>query len=208
MFRKDPGSSLDFTYHGSVSYQGHVAAFQENSLFFRVECAVTALSASGITDGSGTACIVHGRFKHLTEFCKTRGTVDLHAGNRPQICNVEDSVVGLSVAPDQSGPVHCKDHMQLLQGHVMDQHVETALQEAGIDRKDRKQPLLGHAGRHGRGITFGDPHIRKARRESSGKAVQPGAIGHGRRYCHQCRILFRQRADRLSEAVRKTAAGR
>ena len=117
-------------------------------------------------------------------------------------------MMGLSVAAHEAGAVHRKNHMQLLQGDVMDQHVKAALQEAGIHREDRKQALFGHAGSHGDSAAFGDADIRKPRREAGGKAVQSGAVGHGGRNRHQFRLFFGKLTDRLAKAVGETSAGR
>ena len=117
-------------------------------------------------------------------------------------------MMGLSVASHQARTVHRKNHMQLLQGDIMDQHVKAALQEARIYGKHRREALLGHAGRHGRGVALGDADIGKAFGIPGCKAVETGAVGHGRRNRHQFRFFFRKLTDRLAEAVGEASAGR
>ena len=54
-----------------------------------------------------------------------------------QIRDVEDAVMGRAVVTHKSGAVHAENHGQVLQGHVMFNHVIGALQERAVDSRDR-----------------------------------------------------------------------
>lgn len=60
-----------------------------------------------------------------------------------------------AVLADEPGPVHAEDDVQVQQRHVVYQHVEAALQEAGVHAGHGSMPCLGHAGRHGDGVALG-----------------------------------------------------
>ena len=73
--------------------------------------------------------------------------------------------MGLAVSAHQTGPVHAKDHMKLLQSHIVDQHIVAPLQKGGVHGENRDHPLLGHAGSHGNAVTLRNAHIEKPLRE-------------------------------------------
>ena len=126
-----------------------------------------------------------------------------HPRHGAEIVHVKNAVVGLPVAAYKPGPVHGKDHMELLQGHVMDQHVVAALQEAGIHGKNRHRALLCHSGSHCGGVAFRDTRIEKPLREAFGKAVKPGSSGHGGRYGRDHFILLCKFAEGFSKPGRE-----
>ena len=87
--------------------------------------------------------------------------------------------MGLAVGSYQSCPVHPQHHVQVVQGHIVQQHVITPLQEAGIHCKHRHHALLGHTGAHGHPVALGNAHIEKALGQGVGKLRQPRAVHHG-----------------------------
>ena len=87
--------------------------------------------------------------------------------------------MGLSVLPHQAGPIHAEDHMELLDGHVVYQHIKGSLQKSGIDGEYRHNSLLRHTGAHGHRVALGDAHVEKPFREPLGKVSEAGAALHG-----------------------------
>ena len=87
--------------------------------------------------------------------------------------------MGLSIGTHQSCPIHTEHHMELLECHIVEQHVVRALQKRGINRKYGQHPLLCHAGAHGDGVTLRDAHVIEPVVVPLRKAVQSGARLHG-----------------------------
>ena len=61
----------------------------------------------------------------------------------------------------------------------MEQHVESTLQEAGIDGEHRDHPLLRQSRRHGHGVALGDAHVEKPLGPRGGELLQARALRHG-----------------------------
>ena len=73
------------------------------------------------------------------------------------------------VCPHQTCPIHAENGMEVIQRDVMDQHIKSALEKAGIHGKNRNKPLLGHAGAHGDRVALGDAHVKKPLGKLPGK---------------------------------------
>jgi hypothetical protein len=58
-----------------------------------------------------------------------------------QIADVEQAVVRRAVVTAESRAIHAKRDGQILQRHVMNDHVVGALHERRVDRQERLQPL-------------------------------------------------------------------
>ena len=82
-----------------------------------------------------------------------------HVGNAAHKRDVVCTRMGGAVGPHQAGPVQCKHHGQVLQGHVVDHLVVAALQKGGIDRHHGLHALAGHASGKGDGMLLGDAHV-------------------------------------------------
>ena len=87
--------------------------------------------------------------------------------------------MGLAVGAHQAGPVHPQHHMEVLQGHVVDQHVIAPLQKRGVHGKHRDHALAGKSRCHGDPMSLSNGHIKKAIRKFLGEGTQSRAIRHG-----------------------------
>ena len=87
--------------------------------------------------------------------------------------------MGLAVGAHQARPVHPQHHVELLEGHVVDQLVIAPLEEGGVHGEHGDHPLLGKARRHGHPVALGDGHVEEPVRELPGKGGQAGAVRHG-----------------------------
>ena len=92
--------------------------------------------ASGVTNGNRTV-IVHRKFHHIRKLPFILGGHDAHVGNRGQKRKVENSLMGLSVAPHKTCPVNGKDHMHVLDTDVMQDLIVGPLKEGGINGHHR-----------------------------------------------------------------------
>ena len=71
-------------------------------------------------------------------------------------------MVRRAVVAAQAAAVHAKRDVQVLQRHVVDDHVVGALHEGGVDREERLQALRGQAAGEERGVFLGDADIEVA----------------------------------------------
>ena len=58
-----------------------------------------------------------------------------------QIADVEEAMVRRAVVAAEAGAVHAQPDVEVLQRHVVDDHVVGALHEGRIDRQERLHPL-------------------------------------------------------------------
>ena len=66
------------------------------------------------------------------------------------------------VCPHQTCPIHAENGMEVIQRDVMDQHIKSALEKAGIHGKNRNKPLFCHAAGHGDSVALRNTYIKKA----------------------------------------------
>ena len=115
-------------------------------------------------------------------------------------------MMGLAVAADQAGSVYAEHSVQLLQRHVVYEHVEASLQEGRIHRKHGYKPLLSHSSRHGAGVALGNAYIEETVREFGRKAFCAGTARHCRGYGDNAFVVLRELAKILARLIGK--AGR
>ena len=137
-----------------------------------------SLAAPGIPDRH-RALHVQGRAQHGPQLVKAGRAQHAQARDLAEVPHVLASVVGGPVGAHQPRPVHRQHHMETLQGHIVYEHVEPPLQEAGVHRQHRDHPLPGHARRHGHRVALGDAHVKKPLGPGGGKLLEPRALGHG-----------------------------
>jgi hypothetical protein len=83
-----------------------------------------------------------------------------------------------AVVTAEAATVHAEAHGQVLDRHVMHDHVERTLHEGGVDRQEGLQPLRGHAaGERGR-VLLGDADIEVALGDFLLENAEAGAAGH------------------------------
>ena len=89
-------------------------------------------------------------------------------------------MMGGSVFAHQSGTVETEDHMQIEQGHIVDDIVEGALGKGAVDIAERQQSVFCHTPREGHRMSFSDAHIEGALRHLLHHDVHRTAAGHSR----------------------------
>lgn len=70
--------------------------------------------------------------------------------------------MGLSVIPHNPGAVNGQNDMFLADSRIVQYLVIAPLQEGGINRENRKRPVMGKTGGKGDGVLLRDSHIKKA----------------------------------------------
>ena len=114
--------------------------------------------------------------------------------------------MGLAVGAHEAGPVDGEHHVQAQNGHVVDQHVEGALEEGGIDRHHGDHALLGKARGHADRVALGNAHIAEALGMGLGKGIQARAALHGGCDGANAAVFVRQLRKGLAEGVGKGPA--
>ena len=89
-----------------------------------------------IADGAG-AVDGERRRHHVSEFVFIFRRHQHHLGNTAEIADVEQTVVCWAVVAGEAGAIHAENHGKLLQGDVMHDGIEGALQESGVDGAER-----------------------------------------------------------------------
>ena len=116
---------------------------------------------------------------HISQLNLVTGRHDGQVGDASQVGQIVASMVGGSVVADQTGTVQDHAHGKVLDGHVVDHLVVTALHEGGVDAAEGLEALAGHAGREGDGVLLGNTDIEGALGEAAAEDVHAGAAGHG-----------------------------
>ena len=137
--------------------------------------------AARITNRDRAGVVVRHRPKHVDEFVFI---LRLHVDDVrhvPQIADVEQAMVRRAVVAAQSGAVHAKRDVQVLQRDVMNDHVVGALHEGRIDREERLQSLRREAAGKQRRVFLRDADVEIAVGMLRLEKAEPGAARHRRR---------------------------
>ena len=145
--------------------------------------------------------VLVGGVEHLPAFIFIGRCADHHVGYAAQEAQIEGAMVGRAVLPHQAGAVDGEGHIQVLQGHVVNELVVAALQEGGVDGDHRLQAVAGHAGRQRDGVLFGDGHVVVAVLEAFGELHHTRALAHGGGNADQPFVLRRHVAQPATEHV-------
>lgn len=121
--------------------------------------------AARVADGDGALLVVRHGPEHIDELVFIlRLHVD-EAGDAAQVGDVEQAVVRGAVVAAEAATVHAQAHGQVLDRHVVNDHVDRALHEGRVDREERLQPLHSEAAGEQGGVLLGDADIVVALRE-------------------------------------------
>ena len=148
----------------------------------------TRPATTRVTHG-GRATKCHGGVQHLAAFVLVGRGQDVHVRNAAQEAEVEGALVGGAVGADEPRAVDGEGDGQVLQGHVMDELVVAALQEAAVDGNNRAQPFAGHASGQRNGMLLGNAHVVVAVGVALGKFHQATAFAHGRGDAHNAGVV-------------------
>ena len=91
-----------------------------------------------------------------------------------------------------SRAVDADDDREVIQADVMEDVIQRALEECGIDGDDGAEPLAGEAGREGDGVGFRDACVEATFRIFVDKFFETSTLEHGRGDDGQFWMLFRQ----------------
>ena len=83
---------------------------------------------AGVADGSRLR-EVHGGVEHVLEFVFIFWRHNNEVGDGPKERKVEETVMGGAVFPNDTGPIQHEHHGEVLQAHIMEDLVVSALQK-------------------------------------------------------------------------------
>ena len=102
--------------------------------------------------------------------------------------------------------IDANDDREVVQTDVMEDVVQCALQECGIDGDDGAEALAGEAGREGDGVGFRDACVETTFWIFIHKFFETSSLQHGWGDNGQFGMFFRQRCDGLREGIGKRTA--
>ena len=117
-------------------------------------------------------------------------------------------MLGAAVLAHQPRAIDAEDDVQVLHRDVVDDLVEAALEEGGVDGGERDQPARREPGREGDAVLLGHADVEEARGMLLRERLEPGVVGHRRRHRHHLgqlhRDLDRGFAEHLGEGPART----
>ena len=119
------------------------------------------------------AGVRQGELQHRRHVQLVAGRHDDEVREQPHVGSVEDAVMRRAVrARSGRRDPGVKVDRQILQGHFLEDLIERALQERGVNVHDGPHAGLGQTGGEGDGVRFADAGVEEARREI-GRAPSP-----------------------------------
>ena len=130
-----------------------------------------------IANGTRAAPLLYQFLQPIAKFCIVAGA-NRWDSNLAQERYIVNTLMSFSIARHQPGTIHCQNHWEFHQFHIVNQLIVRALQERRIDPDHRQHPLAGQTGRKGYGMLLGHSHIEKALGEFPIEELKPGAVFH------------------------------
>ena len=133
-----------------------------------------------------------GEGQHLPQVLRRARGADLHIGDRPQVSEIEQSMVGSTVIAYDPGAVDAEDHMQVLQCYIMHDIVVRPLEEGRVDIAIGQHARFRQSGAESDGVPFGDTDVEDAVRQLFLHDAHGAPGGHSRGDADDLLVLFRQ----------------
>ena len=127
------------------------------------------------------------------------GAMQHHVGNAAKIADVEEAMMRGAVVAGEARPIHAEDNGELLQSNVVDDGIEGALQEGGVDGAERAEPARGHSGGEDDRVLFGDADVEVAFGMMRPEKIEAGAVGHGGGDGDDALVLVGELCERVGE---------
>ena len=145
--------------------------------------------------------VLQRRSQHVLQLVLVLGRHHDDVGQGAEVGEVVETLVGGAVGADDARAVERKGDVEVLEADVVHHLVVGALQERGVDRRHGLHPLAGETGREGDRVLLRDPDVVEALRKDLVEAIEPGAVGHGRRDGHDAIVLPGQADQGVGEDV-------
>lgn len=139
-----------------------------------------SVSRSSRIPADGRAVVVGGtRHDHVAELDFVGRRHDGQVGDAPHVAQIVAAVVGRPVVSDKAAAVQHHSDGQVLDGHVVDDLVVSALHERRVDADKGLEALAGHSGSHRHGVLLGNSHVKGSLGKPAPENVHSGPAGHG-----------------------------
>jgi hypothetical protein len=125
-----------------------------------------------------------------------------HVRDAAQVADVEKAVVRRAVVAGEAAAIHAEHDVEILQADIVDDLVEGALEEGGINRAERLVALGRHAGGEEHRVLLGDAHVEIFVGMLRLEEIERGAVRHGAGDGHDLRVHVGQLDHRFGEDLR------
>jgi len=142
---------------------------------------------------------VERRIEHMAQLVFIFRSHDHHTGQGGEIDQIIEPVVSGTIGAHDAAPIKREGDGSTHEAGIVHHLVEGALQERGINRRDRPHALAGQTHGEGHGVLLRNAHIEKAVRKALGEFIQAGAFAHGGRDGDNAGVFFRQFAHGLAK---------
>ena len=115
---------------------------------------------------------------HIGEFIFVGGCHEDAVRDGTEVGDVEEAVVGGAVVGRESGTVHAKEDGEFLKGDVVNDGIDGALQEGGVNRANGMEAGGGHPGGEEDRVFLRDADVEALVGQFFFKNVESGAGGH------------------------------
>jgi len=104
-----------------------------------------------------------------------------------------------AVVAGEAGTIHAEDDGELLKSDVVNDGIECALEEGGVNGAEGTKAARGHPGSKDDGMLFRDADIEVAFGMMRPEKVESGAVGHGGSDGHDALVLVGEFCERSGE---------
>jgi len=139
----------------------------------------TGTDAARIADGAGAGQLERG-LHHVSKFVFIFGGHQDQFGNTAEIRDVEETMIawGRHRRRDRHGP--CRRRREALKADVVNDGIESALQEGGVNGAEWTEAARGHAGSEDYRVFLCDSNIEIALGMTGTKQIEPVPLGMAR----------------------------
>ena len=113
----------------------------------------------------------------------------------------------LAIFADKSGAIDGDVHLLLLESGIVQKLIKAALEEGGIDCKNRDKSALCKTERERHGVLLGDAYIKESVFIFIREPLQPRADGHRGGYGADAVVAGGEAAHDIAEIARKARTG-
>ena len=143
-----------------------------------------------------------GRGVHkVPEFLFVHGRTHHKVGDAAHVRQIVCPVVGGSICTNETSTVETEDHMQVLDGHVVNHLVIGPLHEARVDVAKRNKTTRGHSCAEGYGVLFSNADIEGPVGHFFHHVFQAAPRRHGRCDPYNAAVFFGKLDDAPSKNV-------
>jgi hypothetical protein len=139
--------------------------------------------------------------QHVLQLVLVLGRHHDDVGQGAEVGEIVEALVGGAVGTDDPRAVEREGDVEVLETDVVHHLIVGALQERGVDRRHGLHPLAGETSREGHRVLLRDTNVVEALWKGLFEAIEPGAVGHGRRDGHDALVLAGQADQGVGEDI-------